>query len=420
MAIVMYHYKWPDCGVGTVGGYYVNSDSNKFVPNLTLGDPYKWDKMLPGYRGVAYNDESAFAVARLMYDCGVCLGMSFNDYGSGSSTSRIPGELLRHFKYSPSAEYYNAGKNVNGAWTTSDFTREEWLEAVERNLREFGPMNVGIKGHSIVYDGYTDKHFIGLNHGWGGSSDGFWNLVPQKTDDWYYPNTYAVFYLQPLKDGVSGAFFNIQSSSGKNGFFASKVTRFKQNEPFEFSLSLFQNLGNTFNGDIAIVMCDRDGNVIEKLGGQDNTAVASRTAYVFSEKSLTITAPIKPGYRLRVYTKDLGSDTWKWARHVKLSINDEIIVCASPEEIAAQTSFQYNPSNKTIVMRNRLAMEYEVRNDKDEVVMSGAKAGAGTTEFKNGVCFDSALTLDLSQLAAGDYTVSLTCGSAPYTFVLTL
>jgi hypothetical protein len=167
-------------------------------------------------------------------------------------------------------------------------------------------------------------------------------------------------------------------------------------------------------------MGDKDGNVVEKLAGKDNTAISTNTSYTFAETELTIKNQIKPGYRLRIYSTDTGSDTWKWARHNKLRVNDEIIICATPEEIAAQTAFQYNPTSKTLVFRNRLALEYEVRNDKDEVVMSGAKVGAGISEFKNGAIFNSALILDLSRLAAGDYTISLTCGSDPYTFILTI
>jgi hypothetical protein len=376
--------------------------------------------MLPRYVSGQYTNDQGNAVAELMFDCGTALHMSYGTGGSGSNTGRMPNLYFNNFKYAPGVTTKAAGVNINGQWVPGDFTREEWLDAVERNLREFGPMNVGISGHSIVYDGYTDKHFIGLNHGWGGSSDGFYNLVPKTDGSWYYPNTYAVFYLQPLKEDKSTAFFVIEEVGGNHGFMAREVSCFKPNEPFAYSISNLKCLGGTFNGDIAIVMCDRDGNVIEKLAGKEDTAVISNTAYVFEEKSLTITNQIKPGYRLRIYSKDKGSDTWNWVRHSKLRVNDEIVICATPEEIAAQTAFQCNPTSKTIVLRNRLAMEYEVRNDKDEVVMSGAKVGAGISEFKNGTILNSALTLDLSRLAAGDYTISLTCGSDPYTFILTL
>jgi hypothetical protein len=427
MAIVMRHYKWPEYGHGTLPGIDGYGDSYKSDLDLTsirLGkdNPYQWNQMPLNYIAGQYTKAQGSAVAKLMVHCGLSIKMAYGQNGSGSHTMHIPGALITYFGYSKSTEYITAWKKENDKYyPRDDFSYAEWIEAVERNLREFGPMNVSVSGHSIVYDGYTDKHYIKLNHGWGGSVDGFFYLPDCYHSDggWYYPFTAAVFYMQPINNGVPAAFFQIARSGTNSGIEVRNIERFKQNEPFDITSGIIKNFGEDFNGDIATVLCDRNGKIIETLALQENAHYALNGAY-YPPKSVTITKPIQPGYRIRIYYKHSGTDEWIWARHDKLRTVDEVVVCASPEEIASMTSFDYTPDTKKLTLRSSLALVYEIKDEAGNVVASGVKSGAGVREFKGSQYFDQGVVFDISKFAKGDYTVSLICGSDPYEFILSL
>ncbi len=432
MAIVMYHHKWPESGVGTIGGYISYNDPKKNNPARSLGRTYRWDKMLPQYITGQYNSENANAVAALMFDCGTGLQIHYGVDLSLSYLPIMPDLYKNNFGYTASAVYLDAGKAVNTGQTDAngnyiykyvpgDFTYEEWIEAIERNLLDFGPTNVSIKGHAIVYDAFTDKHYIGINHGWGGISDGFYYLPDYWRSDgsWYYPNTNAVFYVRPVKTSADASFFQIKMSGTNSGIEVRDIECFKQNEPFTLTLGQVQNMSSTFNGDIAVVLCDAEGKVVETLSVKENTSIASKGLY-YPNTKLTITKPIQPGYRIRIYYKDKNATEWKWARRNKLRAVDEVVVCASPEDIAKMTSLHYVPDTKKLSLRTSLTLDYEIKNEADEVVASGVKKGAGGRVVKDGQYYDSEVVFDLSKFEKGNYTVSLSCGSEPYIFVLTI
>ncbi len=421
MAIVMRHYQWPEYGTGLIPSY---GEGKYYLAPHQLGPErkYLWKMMPLEYISGQYTNAQGDAVATLMYDCGRSLPMAYGANGSGSHTGRMPYAFTTYYKYAPSVVYMNAWKMENGKYYPGDFTYEEWIEAVERNLTTFGPMNISLSGHSVVYDGFTDKHYIKINHGWGGSADGFFYLPDHWHSDggWYYPFTAAVFYLQPLnKEGVSTSLFQVKMSGTNSGIEAREVECFKQNEPFTLTLGQVQNISTQFNGDIAVVLCDRAGKVVETLAVNEGTSIAPNGLY-YPNKELTITHAIQPGYRIRVYYKDKDATEWKWARREKLRVVDEIVVCASPEDIAKMTSLHYVPDTKKLSLRTLLALGYEIRNEAGDVVASGVKKGAGGRLIKDGQYYDSEVVFDLSKFAKGNYTVSLTCGNDPYTFVLTI
>jgi hypothetical protein len=83
------------------------------------------------------------------------------------------------------------------------------------------------------------------------------------------------------------------------------------------------------------------------------------------------------------------------------------------EEIAQMTKVEYNKYTKRLKFITPLSIKYQVKNDKEEIKEEGEKKTAGGLR-------DRGFELNLTNYDSGDYKVSITCGSDPYEFILTL
>ena len=166
MAIIMYYYKYPEHGTGTLpaygfgwdeyyGGYRYNVDA------VQLGHTYDWSKMLTHYTG-SYSQESGYQVAVLLRDLGVMSSMDYDPSGSGAS-GQSPILLARYFGYDKQMRYFDR----------EDFSTARWEEMIRdeidagRPVFHCGYSNRG--GHAFVLDGYQGRYFS-INYGWDGGS----------------------------------------------------------------------------------------------------------------------------------------------------------------------------------------------------------------------------------------------------------
>jgi PKD repeat protein len=144
-------------------------------------------------------------IAKLIYHCGIAVDMNYSiDNGSGASTGAVVGALVDYFGYKKSS------KNV--LFTSQDTTL--WYELLMNELDDNHPIiyggntdiNFGV-GHMFLIDGYDDDGLFHINWGWGGSSDGFYNL---KEIVWQYrQNAYLNVFPPEVR-----ADFEIDTSDG--------------------------------------------------------------------------------------------------------------------------------------------------------------------------------------------------------------
>ena len=173
MAQIMYYYKNPEKGKGTISYYFTpegSQVSTKLSDNLAK-TPYAWDKMLPIYKGVNYTPEQGDAVALLMKHCGYSVNMQYTKSGSGAFTSDAVDALRKRF-------YYN--KNMHFYWR-SYFPNREWMEKIFAELNDGCPVLYGAQrsdgGHEFVFDGYDEDGKVHVNWGWEGSQDGWFDIA---------------------------------------------------------------------------------------------------------------------------------------------------------------------------------------------------------------------------------------------------
>lgn len=173
MAQIMYYYKHPEKGKGTISYYFTpegSQVSTKLSDNLAKTS-YAWDKMLPIYKGVNYTPEQGDAVALLMKHCGYSVNMQYTKSGSGAFTSDAVDALRKRF-------YYN--KNMHFYWR-SYFPNREWMEKIFAELNDGCPVLYGAQrsdgGHEFVFDGYDEDGKVHVNWGWEGSQDGWFDIA---------------------------------------------------------------------------------------------------------------------------------------------------------------------------------------------------------------------------------------------------
>lgn len=156
MAQVMKYHNWPE-----------TADD---------GISFDWSNMLESYTSEA-TDAQKKAVATLMQSAGEAIG---TQYGAESTADdyRIAPALIDKFGYDKSAtlmlkKYYSP---------------EQWENIIYEQLSKYGPVIYKgydeSGGHTFVIDGYRKDGYFHVNWGWGGVSDGYYqlsSLTPEKT-----------------------------------------------------------------------------------------------------------------------------------------------------------------------------------------------------------------------------------------------
>lgn len=124
---------------------------------------YQWDLMVDTLH------ESNMAVATLISDCGLSVGMTYGAHLSVSSSSNAAIAFCNYFHY-PDAQLIRR----------KDLNDEEWLTLIKGDLDAHLPLyfsgGSSMGRHAFVCDGYDSNGLFHFNFGWDGKADGFYTL----------------------------------------------------------------------------------------------------------------------------------------------------------------------------------------------------------------------------------------------------
>ena len=190
MAQIMRYWSYPTTGTGSSS--YCDCTANGYADNYgTLSanygaTTYSWSAM--PYNVTSTNN----AVATLMYHCGVSVEMDYDPSGSGAqviSADAYNGvcaqnSYVTYFKYNP---------NTIQGLRRGGYSESAWLTLIENDLNLGRPVQyVGDDpsegGHTWVCDGYDQNNYLHMNWGWGGASDG-WFQVDSLTTPGFDPSS---------------------------------------------------------------------------------------------------------------------------------------------------------------------------------------------------------------------------------------
>ncbi len=215
MAQVLNYHAWPVQGTGT-HSYSWNGTQLSFDYGNTT---FEWNLMMPVYDSSS-PAESAAAVAKLMYACGVSVDMNYTASSSGAQSSKIPGAIIDYFNYDKSA--WLAERDAFGI--------AEWEDLIYNEIYEGRPVLYGGQGsgggHEFVCDGYDGNGYFHFNWGWGGMSDGYFLLTALNPGSLgtgggaggYNMQQDAVIGVRPAQEGSEYTYvmYNIKDFSGGN------------------------------------------------------------------------------------------------------------------------------------------------------------------------------------------------------------
>lgn len=173
MAQIMKFWNYPAHGIG----------SHSYIP-LTrpdLGEQYadfgstnyNWSNM-PNALSNTSTEEEIYAIATLMYHCGVSVNMMYDissNGGSGAYSEDIPDALINYFNY----------KTTANLKLKSDYSNNDWIDLLKTELNASRPIEYNGRGaaggHAFVCDGYDSNNNFHFNWGWSGNNDGFFALT---------------------------------------------------------------------------------------------------------------------------------------------------------------------------------------------------------------------------------------------------
>ena len=200
MAQIMNYWEHPVRGVGS-HSYLPHSHPEYDTLSVDFGNTvYDWDNMKNIYsRG--YSDAEAFAVATLVYHCGVSVNMNYGPKASAVNSPILDDALKTYFDYSFSTDYLYK----------SDYSDSQWITMLkneldlERPVLYRGANQADSIGHLFICDGYDENDYFHFNWGGAGNYDGYYAIGALNYGseaNWSYHNA-AVFNCYPNSTSIA-------------------------------------------------------------------------------------------------------------------------------------------------------------------------------------------------------------------------
>lgn len=319
MAQIMKFHNWPEQGVGH---YSYEHQSFGTISSNFSEHVYDWTNMIDRYNNGEYSSEQADAVALLMKDCGVSLNMNYGPVSGASIYSYYPA-FKNYFRYS--------SRTVNrSGCETAEFTKIITDELQEgRPIIYCGTGEDG--GHAFVVDGYDTNYFLHVNWGWGGYSDGYFDMNYMDPTglgigggSGAFKWNQGIVLARPLKDGVEPYEFIQQLcfvpyDDVKGGIFCEQEMPANKGDDVTIMLRNTANLsGESFFGSLNVGVFDDSGALVtmgneERIENNNGELLEFQSGSLYSvDLPMTLnTAGIADGnYIVRAMSKADG-DVWR-------------------------------------------------------------------------------------------------------------
>ena len=307
MAQIMKFHNWPEQGVGH---YSYEHQSFGTISSNFSEHVYDWTNMIDRYNNGEYSNMQADAVALLMKDCGVSLNMNYGPVSGASIYSYYPA-FKNYFRYS--------SRTVNrSGCETAEFTK-----IITDELQEGRPL--------IVVDGYDTNYFLHVNWGWGGYSDGYFDMNYMDPTglgigggSGAFKWNQGIVLARPLKDGVEPYEFIQQLcfvpyNDVKGGIFCEQEMPANKGDDVTILLRNTANLsGESFFGSLNVGVFDDSGALVtmgneERIENNNGDLLEFQSGSLYSvDLPMTLnTAGIADGnYIVRAMSKADG-DVWR-------------------------------------------------------------------------------------------------------------
>jgi hypothetical protein len=283
MAQIMKYHEYPSARTVTIPAY--TTTTNRFAVPAMPAATYDWNNMTNTYTGTA-TGVTADAVATLMYHCGASVKMDYDSEGSGAYSADVVQALKTYFNYDAGIAHYS--RNY--------YTYAEWVALLKAEISAARPVyyaGSGSGGHAFVCDGYDADGLFHFNWGWGGSSDGYFEvsaLNPRSIgigggSGGYNRNQAIITGIRPNQGGSSS---QPAMRIGVASVSASRSSLNNLTTSFHVTATNFTNTGaSTITAAyIGVMLCTRDDALISYKTTQQTFSGFIPTTY-YSSRTLT-------------------------------------------------------------------------------------------------------------------------------------
>lgn len=397
MGIIMKYHKYPTRAVNppATNSYYEDGYAVTKPIDYSMG--YDWTNMLDDY-GDGYTESQGNEVAHLLFHCGVNVEMNYGLEFSGANTPKVAKALAEVFGYSPSVRYL---PQEAYRWT-------EWKAMIREELDGGYPLIYDGQsyygGHAFICDGYDSNGLFHINWGWGGMSNGYFQLSVLDDDN----------------DGIGysmgqGAILDIRPNpSGERYYIAPYLTSASYNMSelnvsVDFNMRYYALYDHTFYLELGVVNADgtiaqtptgtlREINLSAYVGGWSDSRGYSR--------SISLSSSLTEGQYVALLCSADGGKTWEVMRsleNVPLGINANGVVGPvqdDPDE-PAQTmnvniSWNQFKGFMEVSSSHKGGISYLISFAKEDVVLRYT--------LKDYNAWSDAIQLSSSDAMYGDYT----------------
>lgn len=307
MAQIMMYYKWPVTGLGT-NSY--TSKTNNITSTANFGTTtYDWANITPTYTSTSTESQKT-AVSTLMFHCGVSVNMDYGE-SSSASTQAMAQALKNNFRFDQNMQRY----------LRNYYTRAEWTNFLMNELNASRPILYAGEskdgGHLFVCDGYDNNGLFHINWGWGGSSNGYFQISALDpsvqgiggSSGGY--NSVQEILIGVQKPASTTPTYNIYTNDTL-GYSTKTISR---NGTFTLSATKTYNKGvNTFAGSIGIALYNQLGFVSLIKSNLVNLAAGYGYPSI-SFSNTVINSNVAAGtYKIYLVYKASSESTWQIIR----------------------------------------------------------------------------------------------------------
>ncbi|MDR1791877.1 MAG: thiol protease/hemagglutinin PrtT [Bacteroidales bacterium] len=313
MAQVMKYWNYPTQGTGYHS--YNHSTYGTLSANFA-STTYNWSSM-PNQLTSSSSSTQKTAVATLMYHCGVSVDMDYNTAANGGSGAYV---IISTAHPQDNTEYalktYFGYKNTLQGKTRSSYTDANWKTLLKTELNAGRPIIYAgfgtAGGHCFVCDGYNESDYFHFNWGWGGSSDGYFQINALNPGSLgtgggaggFNSGQQAIIGVEPASGGGNNNTTDIRLYSA--------ITPTTLNVPFYSSFSITASIGNfgstAFSGSFAAAIFDQNNTFIDFVETKSVSLSSSYyNTYTFSNSG---TPALVPGTYTIVLFYKTSSGEW--------------------------------------------------------------------------------------------------------------
>lgn len=326
MGIIMKYHEYPAKAVNPPVSNSYEENGRPVTTTIDYSAGYDWNNMLDDYRS-NFTDKQGNAVATLLYHCGANVEMNYGISESGANTSRVAKALSDVFGYSPEIRFL----------PKEAYRWKEWKAMIREELDARFPLIYDGQskkgGHAFVCDGYDANGLFHINWGWGGSSNGYFQLSVLDDDGdgiGYSEGQGAILHIRPNENGERYYIAPYLTSAN--------YTMSERTVNVNFGFRYYALYDKTFCMELGVV--NADGTIAQQPAGSPtpielNAYVGGWYNYSGYNRSLTLSSTLSDGQYIALLCSADDGKTWEVMHSletVPLGINSTGVINPSEDD----------------------------------------------------------------------------------------